>query len=113
MVGMSVRPSPKKGIRSKGTGRSLFASSAPTTSSAWLRSLAMTRGSGSSPAIVRSIKDDGWLVGLVHNRQSGRAEFHVINADDFTGPPQAVVHIPVRIPAGFHGNWIADADLHP
>lgn len=56
-------------------------------------------------------EDDGWLLGLVHNRQSGRAEFHVLNADDFMGPPQAVVHVPVRIPAGFHGNWIADADL--
>lgn len=56
-------------------------------------------------------EDDGWLVGLVHNRQSGCAEFHVLNADDFTGPPQAVVHIPVRIPAGFHGNWMAEADL--
>lgn len=56
-------------------------------------------------------EDDGWLLGLVHNRQSGRAEFHVLNADDFMGPPQAVVHVPLRIPAGFHGNWIADVDL--
>ena len=60
---------------------------------------------------AQGAEDDGWLVGFVHNRQSGQAEFHVVNADDFTGPPQAVVHIPGRIPAGFHGNWIADADL--
>lgn len=65
------------------------------------------------PRQAQGAEDDGWLVGFVHNRQSGRAEFHVINADDFTGPPQAVVHIPARIPAGFHGNWIADADLYP
>lgn len=63
------------------------------------------------PRQARGAEDDGWLVGFVHNRQTGTAEFHVINADDFTGPAQAVVHIPGRIPAGFHGNWIADADL--
>jgi len=63
------------------------------------------------PRQAQGAEDDGWLVGFVHNRQSGQAEFHVVNADDFTGPPQAVVHIPGRIPAGFHGNWIADADL--
>lgn len=65
------------------------------------------------PRQAQGAEDDGWLVGFVHNRQSGQAEFHVVNADDFTGPAQAVVHIPERIPAGFHGNWIADADLHP
>jgi len=56
-------------------------------------------------------EDDGWLMGFVHNRLSGQAELHILNADDFTGPPQAVVHVPARIPAGFHGNWIDDADL--
>ena len=33
----------------------------------------------------------------------------ILNADDFTGATQAVVEIPHRIPAGFHGNWIANA----
>lgn len=56
-------------------------------------------------------EDDGWLMGLVHNRHSGHAELHIVNADDFSGPPQAVVHIPARIPLGFHGNWIADSML--
>jgi carotenoid cleavage dioxygenase len=64
------------------------------------------------PRHEQVLEDEGWLIGFVHNRQTGLAEFHVIHADDFTGPPQAVVHIPARIPAGFHGNWIADADLH-
>lgn len=63
------------------------------------------------PRQAQGPEDDGWLMGFVHNRQSGCAELHVINADDFAGSPQAVVHIPARIPAGFHGNWISDADL--
>ncbi|MFC5796823.1 carotenoid oxygenase family protein [Sphingopyxis terrae] len=32
----------------------------------------------------------------------------MLNADDFTGAPQAVIHLPHRIPPGFHGNWVAD-----
>jgi carotenoid cleavage dioxygenase len=31
----------------------------------------------------------------------------ILNAQDFAGPPQAVVTIPHRIPPGFHGNWVA------
>lgn len=65
------------------------------------------------PRQPQGAEDDGWLMGFVHNRRSGHAELHVLNADDFTGPPQAVVHIPARIPAGFHGNWIDDADVSP
>lgn len=63
------------------------------------------------PRQPRGAEDDGWLMGFVHNRSSGQGELHILNADDFTGPPQAVVHIPARIPAGFHGNWIGDAEL--
>ena len=63
------------------------------------------------PRQAQGAEDDGWLMGFVHNRQTGTAEFHILNADDFTGAPQAVVHIPARIPAGFHGNWLPDAEL--
>lgn len=60
------------------------------------------------PRSEHGAEDDGWLMGFVHHVQSGQTELHVINADDFMGPAQAVVHIPARIPLGFHGNWIAD-----
>lgn len=60
------------------------------------------------PRTEHGAEDDGWLMGFVHHVQSGQTELHVINADDFMGPAQAVVHIPVRVPLGFHGNWIAD-----
>jgi carotenoid cleavage dioxygenase-like enzyme len=32
----------------------------------------------------------------------------ILAAQDFTGQPVARVHLPTRIPLGFHGNWIPD-----
>lgn len=60
------------------------------------------------PRADKGPEDDGWLMGFVHHVQTGQTELHVINADDFMGPAQAVVHIPTRIPLGFHGNWLPD-----
>lgn len=51
-------------------------------------------------------EQDGWLVGLVGDRVADSCDLHILDAADFTGPPVAVVHIPLRIPPGFHGNWI-------
>lgn len=53
-------------------------------------------------------EDDGWLIGLVVNMNNETTALHILNADDFSGPPQAVVHLPHRVPPGFHGNWVAD-----
>lgn len=52
-------------------------------------------------------EDDGWLMGYVVNVATDTTEFVILNAADFSGEPQAVVHIPHRIPPGFHGNWVA------
>ena len=32
----------------------------------------------------------------------------ILAAQDFTGEPVARIHLPARIPLGFHGSWIAD-----
>lgn len=53
-------------------------------------------------------EDDGWLIGLVVDMNREATELVILNADDFTGQPQAVIHLPHRIPPGFHGNWVAD-----
>lgn len=60
------------------------------------------------PRHADSAEDDGWLVGFVHNHETQRGEFHVLNARDLGGTPQAVVYLSERVPMGFHGNWIPD-----
>jgi carotenoid cleavage dioxygenase len=52
-------------------------------------------------------EDDGWLIGLVIDMNNETTELQILKANDFTGDPQAVIHVPHRIPPGFHGNWVA------
>ena len=58
------------------------------------------------PAAGATAEDHGWLMGYVINPADQTSELVILNAQDFEGPPQAVVHIPHRIPPGFHGNWV-------
>jgi carotenoid cleavage dioxygenase len=44
----------------------------------------------------------------VHAADTGTSALHVLNADDVEGEAQAVVTLPQRVPAGFHGNWVPD-----
>lgn len=52
-------------------------------------------------------EDDGWLMGYVLNHDAGTTDLVILDAANFSGAPAAIVHIPHRIPPGFHGNWIA------
>lgn len=56
-------------------------------------------------------EDEGWLVGYVYDSATDRSELLVLDAHDFGGEPVARVLLPVRVPAGFHGNWIPDHAL--
>lgn len=60
------------------------------------------------PRNAQGAEDDGWLIGLVVDMNDETTDLVILNADDFTGSPQAVVHLPHRVPPGFHGNWVAD-----
>lgn len=54
-------------------------------------------------------EDDGWLVGLVVDMNDDHTEFVILDAANFAGDPVATIHLPHRIPPGFHGNWVASA----
>jgi carotenoid cleavage dioxygenase len=49
-------------------------------------------------------------MGYVYDRSTDRSELVVVDAHDF-GAEVARVHLPVRVPAGFHGNWIPERAL--
>ncbi len=51
---------------------------------------------------------EGWLLLLVYSADTGRSALHILNADDVEGEAQAVIDLPRRVPAGFHGNWLPD-----
>jgi carotenoid cleavage dioxygenase len=53
-------------------------------------------------------ESDGWLMALVHSAETGTSALHILNADDVDGDAQAVIELPQRVPAGFHGNWVPD-----
>ncbi|MBO1334109.1 carotenoid oxygenase family protein [Streptomyces sp. VRA16 Mangrove soil] len=53
-------------------------------------------------------EDDGWLLAYVFDAERGASDLVILAAQDLGGPPVARVHLPVRVPVGFHGNWIPD-----
>ena len=61
------------------------------------------------PRAPDTAEDDGWVLAYVHDAGRDACDVVVLDAQDFTAPPVATVHLPVRVPFGFHGNWIADA----
>lgn len=56
------------------------------------------------PARTDAGEDEGVLMGFVYDRTTDRSDWLVLDAG--TLEPLASVHLPVRVPHGFHGNWI-------
>ena len=52
-------------------------------------------------------EDGGWLLSVAYRGLEDRSDLLILNAADVSAGPVATVHIPGRIPAGFHGAWIA------
>ena len=51
---------------------------------------------------------DGWYMGLVIDTEPETTDLVLLDAANFTGEAVARIHLPHRIPPGFHGNWVAD-----
>jgi carotenoid cleavage dioxygenase len=52
-------------------------------------------------------EDAGWLMGFVYDAARDASDLVVLDARDITEAPVASVRLPVRVPFGFHGAWIA------
>ncbi|MFD1077028.1 carotenoid oxygenase family protein [Longispora fulva] len=48
------------------------------------------------------------MMTYVHDTTTDRSDLVILDADDLAAPPVASVHLPGRVPQGFHGNWLAD-----
>jgi carotenoid cleavage dioxygenase len=58
------------------------------------------------PRSPDAAEDDGWLLSYVYDQARDASDLVILAADDFTGDPVATVHLPQRVPFGFHGNWM-------
>lgn len=53
-------------------------------------------------------EDDGWVVSYVYDAARDASDVVILDARGFADEPTAVISLPVRVPFGFHGNWLAD-----
>lgn len=61
-----------------------------------------------APDPARSAEDAGWLMSFVHDAATDRSDVVILDAEDPSAGPVATVHLPQRVPFGFHGSWLAD-----
>ena len=60
------------------------------------------------PAADATSEDDGYLLTFVHDATTDTSHLTVLDASSIEADPVAQVHLPRRIPTGFHGSWVAD-----
>ena len=58
------------------------------------------------PAAGPADESNGWYLAYVYDPARGGSDLVILDASDFGGQPVATVHLPQRVPYGFHGNWI-------
>jgi carotenoid cleavage dioxygenase len=63
-----------------------------------------------APKVGSRSEDDGYVVGFVYDENRQASEAWVIDAQDFGKGPIAKVHIPARVPYGFHSHWVSAED---
>ncbi len=61
------------------------------------------------PAGDRAGEDEGYVLAYVYDAARDASDLVILDARRFGAPPIAAIHLPQRVPFGFHGNWIADA----
>jgi len=56
-------------------------------------------------------EDEGYLATYVYDKNSDTSAFCLFDATDVSAGPIAKVHLPARVPVGFHGLWVPDSVL--
>jgi carotenoid cleavage dioxygenase len=61
-----------------------------------------------APVSLGAGEDEGYVMAFAHDLHGGKTNLVILAAQDFASEPVASIHLPVRVPLGFHGSWIAD-----
>ena len=61
------------------------------------------------PAAGATSEDDGYLMTYVYAEDTNSSYLVILDASNMAAQPVARVHLPRRVPTGFHGSWIADS----
>jgi carotenoid cleavage dioxygenase-like enzyme len=56
-------------------------------------------------------EDDGWLLSVVYDAGRDASDVIIVDATSFAAAPVATIHLPRRVPFGFHGAWIPGASF--
>ncbi|MTL14144.1 9-cis-epoxycarotenoid dioxygenase, partial [Nocardia seriolae] len=51
----------------------------------------------------------GYLMSYVYDAATDRSDLAILDVSDLASPALATIHLPRRVPFGFHGNWLPDA----
>ncbi len=72
---------------------------------------------GAEPVFVPkadgTTEDAGWILSVVYDATTDTSELCILDAEDISGPEVARIHLPQRVPYGFHGNWVSDRSVGP
>ena len=72
-----------------------------------------TVGAASSTTLVtsRSAEDDGYVVTFTTDTNDWKSYALIFDARDISVGPVAKIHMPHRMPAGFHTLWVPGSDM--
>lgn len=51
-------------------------------------------------------EDEGWALGFVWNKATDKSDLVILDGTNPSAPPVAQIHLPTRVPFGFHGSWV-------
>jgi carotenoid cleavage dioxygenase-like enzyme len=66
-----------------------------------------------APKAGRSEEEAGYVLTFATNLATMESTFVILDAENFSGEPVAVVKLPHRVPLGLHGNWYPAALYEP
>ena len=64
-----------------------------------------------APASPDAGEDEGWVISLSHDTTTDQSRLLIIDAQNFSAPPVATIHLPRRVPYGAHGSWVPDSAM--